>query len=255
MSLKTLDTSLHLLEYFTEQKSSWGVRELAKEVEMNHSVVYRILSTFEKRGFLIQNQETKKYELGLKFWVYGQMVRERNHFTDVIQPMMEDLCEKTGESIFLTGREGNKGICLHFVESTQRVKYSLQIGTKTPLYAGSSNKVIMAYLTKEKQESIMIKGLDPITDQTVTNVDRLRDDLIQIKENGWAHSIGEYSENIFGIAVPLFNYHSEILASLAIAGPEYRISEPERVSELLQYLQAAQIKIQEALNKYRVLHF
>lgn len=255
MSLKTLDTSLYLLEYFTEQKPSWGVRELAKELEMNHSVVYRILSTFEKRGFLIQNQETKKYELGLKFWIYGQMVQERNHFTDVIQPLMKELCETTGESIFLTGREGNKGICLHFEESMQRVKYTLQVGTKTPLYAGSSNKVIMAHFTKDNQESIMVKGLDPITDRTVINVDRLREELAQIKEAGWAQSIGEYSENIYGIAVPLFNYQSEILASLAIAGPEYRIGESERVGELLQHLQITQSKIQEALNKYRILHF
>lgn len=255
MSLKTLDTSLQLLEKFTNEKPVWGVRELAKELNMNHSVVYRILSTFEKRGFLIQNVETKKYELGIKFWVYGQMVTKKNHFVDVIQPMMQELSEQTDESIFLTGIEKNNGICLSFIESNQSIKFSLPIGTRIPLYAGASNKVIMAHFPSYRQDEIMAKGLDPITQKTTISVDQLRKELAEIKERGWAYTIGEYSDSIFGISVPLFNYRGEILASLTIGGPEYRIEDGKRVPELLHKLQETQKKIQDALNEYCILNF
>ena len=74
MTLKTLDNSLEVLKYFNKENPTWGVRELAKEMDISHSIIYRILATFEKQGFLIQNPETKKYELGLRFLEYGQMV-------------------------------------------------------------------------------------------------------------------------------------------------------------------------------------
>lgn len=255
MSLKTLDISLRLLEYFTEEKTSWGVRELAKKLEMNHSIIYRILSTFEKHGFLIQNQETKKYELGMRFWVYSQLVKEKNHLYEKIMVLMKDLNEKTGESIFLTGLDGNRGICLHFVESKQQEKYKHAIGTKIPLHAGSPNKVMMAYLPKNIQEEIMAKGLDPITKRTVINVDQLRAELAEIEKKGWAYSLGEYSDASFGISVPLFNYKNEILGSLSIGGPEYRVQNAEQVSRFLQSLQDTRKKIQEFIYHHHIVNF
>lgn len=77
MTLKTLDNALEILKYFTKQTSAWGVRELAKKMNISHSIIYRILSTYEKHGFLIQNPETRKYELGIKFWEYGQVVVDK----------------------------------------------------------------------------------------------------------------------------------------------------------------------------------
>jgi DNA-binding IclR family transcriptional regulator len=49
-----------LLKSFTRENPVWGVRELSKESGMSHSVVYRILATFEKQGFLVKDEQTKK---------------------------------------------------------------------------------------------------------------------------------------------------------------------------------------------------
>lgn len=66
--LKTLDNALDLLKHFTREKPQWGVRELAKEMNISHTVVYRMLATFERYGFVKQEPKTKKYELGFSFW-------------------------------------------------------------------------------------------------------------------------------------------------------------------------------------------
>jgi len=89
MALKTLDNSLEVLKYFSKENPSWGVRELAKEMNISHSIIYRILATFENHGFLNQNPETKKYELGLRFLEYGQMVKEKLNLSDFVLPIMK----------------------------------------------------------------------------------------------------------------------------------------------------------------------
>lgn len=250
--LKTLDNALELLEYFTRETPSWGVRELAKEMDMSHSIVHRILTTFESRGFLIQSDETKKYELGTKLWEYGSIIRDNLRISDVILPVMHTLSEETGESVFLTWLDDHEGICVEIAESPQRIKYAMSsVGDRTPLYAGASNKVIMAYLPKAAQEAIIDKGLKPKTGKTVIDPEKLMEDLAAIRKAGWAYSVGEYSDATFGIALPIFNKRREIVASLTLAGPEYRMPEA-KVSEVLDMMRRKRDEIEACLHKLSI---
>ncbi|WP_126428782.1 IclR family transcriptional regulator [Brevibacillus marinus] len=251
MTLKTLDNSLELLKYFTKQTPAWGLRELAKEMNMNHTIVYRILSTFERHGFLVQNPETKKYELGIKFWEYGQIVQERLRPSDLIHPIMKRLSEETGESTFLTWLDGLEGIYVEIVESSQRIKYAVTVGSRVPLYAGASSKVIMAYLPREQQEAIIQQGLKPFTDKTIVDPEQLLANLQEIRQKGWCFSVGEYSDSVFGLSVPLFNHRQEIVASLTIAGPEYRMPQ-EKVADVLPLLLQSRDEIQACFDKFHI---
>ncbi|MDO7485152.1 helix-turn-helix domain-containing protein [Peribacillus frigoritolerans] len=59
MTLKTLENALDVLSYFTAETPEWGLRDLARKMEMNHTVLHRILKTYEEKGYLIQNDSTK----------------------------------------------------------------------------------------------------------------------------------------------------------------------------------------------------
>lgn len=248
MTLKTLDNALEILKNFTYSEPAWGVRELAKKLNISHSIVYRVLATFEEHGFLVQNEETHKYELGIKFWEYGIIVKEKLNVTDLILPTMESLAAETGESIFLTWLDGLEGICLEIAESSQRVKCAVSIGSRTPLYAGASNKVIMAYLPLEKQEAIIRQGLQEYTSHTIIRPDELRRNLEEIRNQGWCYSVGEYSEEVVGIAVPLFNSRGHVTGSITVAAPEYRFPQ-SKVKEVVDQLLLRARDVQSNLNR------
>jgi DNA-binding IclR family transcriptional regulator len=251
MSLKTLENSLDILEFFTRDTPSWGVRELAKACQMSHSVVHRILSTFEKKGFFLKDPQTQRYELGIGFWQYGQMVQEKIHLQDLIHPILEQICEKVGESVFFTVLDGQEGICMDIAESAQSIKYAVTLGSRTQLYAGSSNKVIMAFLPADIQEDIIKRGLSPVIPNNRIDEHRLRDDLMAIRQKGWSYSVGEYTESVFGIAIPLFNYRNEVFSSVTISGPAYRVNE-EQVKESLAILREEGKKIQDYFHRLRI---
>ncbi|KOS59852.1 IclR family transcriptional regulator [Lysinibacillus agricola] len=250
MTLKTLDNSLEVLKYFNKQNPTWGVRELAKEMNISHSIIYRILSTFENHGFLIQNPETKKYELGLRFLEYGQMVKEKLNLSDFVLPIMKNLAEEIKESVFLTWLDGTDGVTVEIAESSQTIKFSVSIGTRTPLYIGASCKTIMAYLPEKRQMDIMDNGMEKLTSETITDPDEMLLDLENIRNQGWCFSTGEYSHSVFGLGVPLFNSKSDIIASLTIAGPEYRKPTEEKFLEMVKIIQHAAMNIQRYFDQY-----
>jgi IclR family KDG regulon transcriptional repressor len=245
--LKTLDQALEVLKAFTRDKRYWGVRELAKELDLNHSVVYRILATFQEHGFLQQDKDTKKYKVGITFMEYAALFREHLQLSDMIYPIMKRLSEETGESIFLTWLDSHEGVCIEIYESSQHIKYGLSIGSRAPLFAGASNKIIMAYLSPEDQESIILKGLKSRSIKKTISKESLLASLKKIRQEGWAYSVGDYSDSVFGIAVPLCNRKNDVIASLTVAGPEYRMPE-ESVEKTLHILKRGRDEIQQILH-------
>lgn len=243
--LKNLDTALHILSHFTNKKKTWGVRELAKELDISHTIVYRILSTYEKHGIIQKNTDTSKYQLGMKLLEYGLVIKESFGITDIILPIMKRLSEETQETIFLTWLDGDEGVCLEIAESTQKVKLTATVGSRTKLYAGAWGKAIMAFLPDEIIEANIAQGIEQITSKTIVSPEKLKENLRDIKEQGWCYSVGEYADNTTGIAIPLFNGNNQVIASIAVGGPDYRIG-PERVDNIIKYL----IKGRDEIQKY-----
>ncbi|MBY0054361.1 IclR family transcriptional regulator [Brevibacillus agri] len=252
MTLKTLEKSLELLELFTKERTSWGVRELAKELGINHTTVYRILATFEQKGYLIQDHETKKYELGMKLWEFGQLVEDKMGISEYIYPIMRNVSEQTGETIFLTWLDQLECVHVEMAESSQSIKFSVSVGSRTPLHAGASNTVIMAYLPRDVQEQVIARGLTALTAHTVVEKESLYKKLDEIKKRGWCFSAGEFADEVFGLSVPLFNKRREIVGSMTIAGPVSRTPEGERLLTMLSALQEGQREVQHYLDKYNL---
>lgn len=248
--LKTLDNSLHILAYFSIDRPQWGVRELAKAIGMNHSVVYRTLATFEQHGFLTQDKTTQKYGLGFRMLEYGSIIRDSLKVTAVIYPIMKQMAEKSGETSFLLLRDGLQGLLIECAESPNPVKFTNTVGARMPLYAGASSKAIMAYLSQGEQELIIAEGLKPITDKLITR-EKLLEDLEKIKQNGWAYSKGEVTEATFGIAAPLFNANKQVIAAVSVSGPEYRMPE-ENFEKALAVLLQGRDQIQDFLSRHQV---
>ncbi len=241
--LKTLDNSLKILNCFTKEKPTWGVRELAQEVNISHSVVYRILKTFEKHGFIRQDRKTERYEIGIRFLEFSIIAKDLFPINEEIKEIMEALSNEVEEFIFLTWLDNNECLCLEVVEVQHSVKFTVENGSRTPIYAGASNKVIMAYLSDDEIETIINDGLKPITPFTNVEPENLKKDIKDIRKKGYCLTIGEFNEDVTGLAVPLFNKDGNIIASLTIAGPTYRISE-EKIQHFLPHLMDARDKIQ-----------
>jgi len=235
--LETGDRILRLLDCFTEEHLEWGVTELSKELELNKSVVHRMLVTLENRNFLKQDPQTKKYSLGLKLFELGMIVSTQMDLLNIAKPIIHELSSKTNETTLIHVVNDSKGLCVAIEESTLGVKSTSQLGARVPLYAGAPTKVLMAYLTKEQINNIIDKGLETFTGNTIVDPDQLKKDLKTIREKGFNVSTGEIDFGSKAITFPIRNYKSEVIASISIVGPEFRME--DKIDEYTYYCKEA----------------
>jgi len=215
-----------LLPQGTEKELS--VTEISRELDMPVQSVHRILSSLTEHGFVAQNAKTKKYKLGLSIMKYGFLMWDSIMLRTIARPIMEELSEKTKETVYLAARENEEGVYIDCVDSPQILKISEPIGLKLPLFIGASNRAIMAYLPQKIQESILrdvewdsVQSLKPMTRESIER------DLQRIRERGYAVTCDEATAGTTGIGAPIFSYEGIVIGSLNVAGPSTRFHEAE----------------------------
>ena len=217
-SLKTVNRALDVLLLFNEEHPEWGVAELSQALGLHRSIVYRILCTLEQRGVVTRSHTGGRYRLGLKLVELANVVLANMDLHQVAHPVMERLVRETGESAFLTAVSEDESVCIHRIESSQRVRVTLTIGGRYPLYAGASDKLLLAYLPPKKIDEVIARGLKQLTPDTITGPDRLREDLAKIRRQGWAFSVGELTPGVAAVAAPLRDSNGDMVAALSIGG-------------------------------------
>lgn len=251
LMLKTLNSALEVLKMFTREKPKWGGRELANEMQMNHTKIYRILETLENNNFLFKDPVTKKYSLGFAVWELGTVMYEGLNVKQLIRPILKELSRQTGESVFLTLLDKEEAVTLDVLEPENKVKFSVSVGSRAPLYVGASYRSILAYLDQEIIDRILTpERLIKYTNDTMTEPDELRAELDKIREQGWARSQSEYTEDIIAIAVPLFS-NKGIIGSITVSGPVYRMQD-EKIMNYLSLLIEARNEVAEVIDKYQL---
>lgn len=210
--------------------------------------VYRVLATLERRGFVVRG-ESNAYRLGLTVLELGGAAYKQIEFRKVAYPILKELVRETQESAFLTVVSGDESVCIEAVESPQSLKMTLEIGGRHPLYAGASNKVLLAYLPSESIDRIIAAGLRPVTSKTIVDPDELKANLAEIRRQGWCCSFGEVTQSAAAIAVPVMNAQGRVVGGLSIAGLQDRFT-ADRIAGYVECLRAAAERIKSQLKTW-----
>lgn len=225
MTAKTLANALDLLEYFTAQKPVWGVRDLARASGVHPAIVQRALNTFASRQFLTKDPVSQKYAIGVRFLEFGQIFKTQLNLSELVRPLMTELSSQSGETVFLSWLTQGEAVCIEICEAQDSIRFSIDVGTRFPLYAGANAKAILAFLPEPEREAILAAGLPQMAAGTITDPAILNADLAQIRQQGWSASAEEFRADTFGLAVPLFAHSGDVIGSLSIAGPLFRRDE------------------------------
>lgn len=167
-----------------------------------------------------------KYRLGIKFYQWASVLRQKKNLSDLARPVMEKLRDFCGEEVTLHGLDENRRICFEAVKSRFGVAKVTPVGKILPLHCGAGGKVLLAFLPPpERRKIIEGKGLEQFTSNTIVDPLLLEKDLEKIRRDGYAVSKGEREEGAYSIVAPIFDQNGKIAASLSISGPIFRLSD------------------------------
>ncbi|GAB3668154.1 IclR family transcriptional regulator [Halopiger thermotolerans] len=247
--VRTTEKSLEIIEELNRAGEA-RVTTLANELDMGKSAVHNHLSTLEKHGYVVKNEETKTYRLSLKFLDIGGQIRSEIDVYKVAEPKVEELAETSGELVHLVVEEDGKGVYLCRSKGEQAVDLDTYIGCRHHMHSTAFGKAILSHLPQERVDEIVDRhGLPAVTPQTITSRDELDAELERTRERGFAVDDEERLEGLRCIAAPI-RFDSDVIGAISVSGPTARIDDDWESNEFVSDLRRAVNVIE--LNKYKV---
>lgn len=222
-------TTFRIIEAI-KRNGEMGVTEIAGSLDLPKSTVFSHLNTLVDEEYL--RADDGRYRLSYRFLDIGHCSRACSELYGVAKARVNDLAEETGEVINLMTEEAGEGVYLYIALGDEAIQFDTYPGSRSPLYCIALGKAILAHMPEQKREEyITTTDLDPVSENTITDPDILREELARIREQGYALDREERSQGIRCVAAPITD-GEQCLGALSVSGPVVRMGEDRFTSEL-----------------------
>lgn len=234
--VKALENALDIVDAIARRHGA-GVTEIADEVGISKSAVYKHLTTLERRGYVVQTDD-RKYDLGLPWLTYGGYARNRSLPIQRIQTVVPELATKTGELVLFSTLVNDASVPLYHARGEHAVTTDSYAGVELPLHCTATGKAILAVMGDRADPILDAITLDACTENSLTTRSELEADLERIRERGFSLDDEERIEGMRGIGAAIANETTgEVLGAIALTGPSHRVG-GERFYETIPELVA-----------------
>jgi len=221
MMVRAVDRSLAIMEALKEDVQ--GLSQLSRRINLSKATLLRILSTLIKHGYVVYNKETKTYDLGIQLLKMGMTVSERLDLKKVAYPYLTHIWNMSEETVYLNIRNGDERLCVDCLNGKKSVRVVAYTGHSSPLHVAASGKAILAFLDQHEIEDYLKRvKFEKVAPGTITDIDKLRDNLAKTLEQGYATSFEERMPDAMGASGPIRDITGQVIASISITVPNSR---------------------------------
>jgi DNA-binding IclR family transcriptional regulator len=235
--ISSLWKAIDILETFGRDEPRLSLAEISERRGMPKSTTHNLLKTLLQRGF-VEQVDGHRYALGTAIISLTQSVRVNVELRDRAAPVLRRLAETTGDSVYLAILDGDLALYIYAVESSTRLQARTAVGNRVPLHCTSIGKSILANLPDDRFTAIVDRvGLPIFTNATITDPEVLRQELEQIRSQGYAVDRGEHEDGICCVGAPIFDAGRQVIASCSVSSTDEGVidSQVEEVSKLVRY--------------------
>lgn len=214
------EKSIAVLQHLKERGPT-TLSDLADALDLAKSTVHRHLATLEHCGFVTHDADG--YRVGLLFLDYGIHAQQERALYEAGKPKVDDLAEQVGEKVWLMAEENDYGVFIYHRQGRNVFRTYTRVGFRGHLHAFAAGKAVLAHLPAERVEAALDRyGLPPYTEATVTDRERLLEELEAIRDRGVAFNRQESVNGVNAVAAPVFR-RDEPVGSICVAGPANRL--------------------------------
>ena len=245
-TIKSLDRALEVLVQLGKMQGS-TLSEIAAELGQSPATVYRVLTTFQGRGFADFDEQNQVWSIGPAAFLTGLQFLRRTSLVERARPIMRDLMEATGETANLGIERDGKVLFLGQVETHATIRAFFPPGTASAMHASGIGKALLCRMDDQRQRAVLAAGkLEQFTPHTLTDPEEMIADLHAAKARGYAVDGEERNLGMRCIAAPVYNVFGEVVAGISVSGPTTRISE-DRIGDLAQPVMEAAARLTVAI--------
>ncbi len=223
--MRSVDHAIDVLEAMARVGGAVGVSHLARQTGLSKAAVYQILATFERRRFVIRDPGSTLYRLSWALYELGSGVVRDVDLSRTARPHLDMLARQLGESVLLGILDGDEVLYLDRGEAPFELRMVANTGRRGMLHATASGKVLLACSgDTELWDRLLRRGLRRMTAATITDPDRLRHDIAEVRQKGYATCWQEGEVGLCSVAVALRDYTGATVGCLTVAGPSTRLT-------------------------------
>ncbi len=224
-----------------------GVTEIAAELGVHKSTAFRLMSTLERHDLVEQAGDRGKYRLGVGLLRLAGATTARLDVVQEARPLCRKLAADTGETINIAVLSDRSALYLDQASGGSALQSHNWVGQHIPLHATSNGKVLLSDLPAAEVNR-RVGALSAYTPETITSRRRLRQELEEVRERGYAVAVDELEIGLTALAAPIRNAHGDVIASMSVSGPTFRLGKG-RAEELVPVLVAAADEVSRRLGQ------
>jgi DNA-binding IclR family transcriptional regulator len=172
---------------------------------------------------LERDPTTERYRLGFGLIRLAGAAMAGLDLVSTARPVLEELGEKTRETVTLGVVSGEEVVSIDQVTGTRSIVSVSWVGKRTALHSTSTGKVFLAFMSEADRERRLAARLEPSTKRTIVDPDQLRAQLAEVRRRGYAQTLEELEEGLNAVAAPIRQASGEIVAALSVSGPAFRM--------------------------------
>jgi DNA-binding IclR family transcriptional regulator len=220
--IQSVETGLSVLTALVDGRGPMTLGEVARGTGLSLSQARRYLVSLVRSGFAVQESATGRYDLGSRSLRVGLAALARVEGIELATAALKELVARIDEggTLAVWGDEGPT--IVRWLRGGGIGVTSLGLGTIFPLLSSATGRVFLAHLSARSTRAQLERELgdvDPSSPKVAARIEAIRS---TVRKAGFAWLKGHFLENIRGAAAPVFDSQGELVAVVAIAGPDRR---------------------------------
>jgi DNA-binding IclR family transcriptional regulator len=230
---------LDLTELLAASRQPRGVSDIARALGTSKARIYRHLRALVERGYVRQEPETERYEIGVKLLILGEAVRDRFDILGAMRPVMSELREVTGLTVTAATLVEGAVTVIELQQGAALVEFGIRPGATLDFHASAHGLVALAFGPPELTDAVLERPLRALTPRTMIRSEEVRAAAEKARKQGWATAADQMLIGVNTLAAPVFDHRGAFRGSIAIVGSTQFIPARPAKAQIDQVVRAA----------------
>ena len=216
-TIQSVDRAARILRALASGPRRLGVSELAERLDITRPTVHGLLQTLQAHGFVEQDRDSEKYQLGPGLLHLGNSYLDLNELRARSIVHAERLAERASASVRVGVMHGPAVVIVHHVFRPDATFQVLEVGAQLPAHASALGKAILAFAPRDLLNDLVAEGLPKLTGRTLTP-SALREELKAVLETGIARERDEAVLGESSLAGSIFDRSGSAVGAIGVVG-------------------------------------
>ncbi|MDQ3105585.1 MAG: IclR family transcriptional regulator [Actinomycetota bacterium] len=238
-TVQSVDRAISVLEILAHAGEA-GVTDIAGQLGVHKSTAFRLVAALEHRGLVEQNTERGKYRLGVGVLRLAGATTARLDLVQESRHVCRSLAVDTGETVNLTVLSDGAALYVHQVAGSSALQSHNWVGQRIPLHATSNGKVLLSGLPRDEAAALVRRQPKAYTERTLGSRTAVLAAAEQVRTDGYAVAADELELGLTAAAAPVRNAYGDVVASISVSGPSFRLNSDRLRSVVTATVEAGQ---------------